>query len=62
MFGSGPSEEIRLESETVEQQPPDQQESKARFDQQLDHEKATSDDGRKPGAVKRLKRWFAGKL
>ena len=60
MFGSGPSEEIRLESKTAQQEPPDEQESQARFDEQLDHKRQP--DAKSAGVLERLKRWFAGRF
>ncbi|HEY7025269.1 MAG TPA: hypothetical protein VH371_09945 [Candidatus Limnocylindrales bacterium] len=62
MFGSGPSEEIRLESKTVQQQPPDPQESQARFDEHLDREHDETTHGRQPSTVERLKQWFSARF
>jgi hypothetical protein len=60
VFGSGPSEEIRLESKVVQQVPPDEQESQARYDGHVDSEDAI--DKQPPGIVERLKRWFSGRF
>jgi hypothetical protein len=61
MFGSGPSEEIRLESTMAsKEQPIDEQASQARYDEQLDHKASTAEP--QAALIERLKRWFAARF
>ena len=57
MFGSGPTEEIRLESKTAQQIPPDEHESQARFEEQLEDKGAR--DSQSQGLLEHIKRWFS---
>jgi hypothetical protein len=60
MFGSGPTEEIRLESKMAQHVAPDEQESQARFNEQLDHK--GQPDAKSAGFLERLKRWFSARF
>jgi hypothetical protein len=62
MFGSGPSEEIRLETRMAKHEPIDEQTSKARYDDHLDGEQKDADAGRRPSALERFKRWFSARF
>lgn len=62
MFGSGPTEEIRLESKTAQQVAPDEQESKARFDEQLEGKDDDGVNGRERSMIERLKGWLSARF
>jgi hypothetical protein len=62
MFGSGPTEEIRLESKTAQQVAPDEQESQARFNEKLDHNNDDAAGRPSYSMIERFKRWFSARF
>ena len=62
MFGPGPSEELRLESEIARHDPVNEDSSKAEYDDHLERERGDAAQGHQPSLVERFKRWFSARF